>query len=62
MPSNEIDLEIALRALHELALQEGDQGYAYWHRISQLLREAVTMQSEIDRLTRELAACRAGVY
>lgn len=59
MAANEIDLDYALRTLNQLALEEGDQGYAYWSSISKLLLRAVDMQTEIDRLTRELDACRA---
>ncbi|MCY0857544.1 hypothetical protein [Cupriavidus sp. D39] len=56
---NQIDLDIALRKFHELALADGDLGYEYWHRVGQLLRRAAGMQSEIDALSRELEKCRA---
>ncbi|MBB0026139.1 hypothetical protein DEE38_20475 [Ralstonia pickettii] len=56
---NQIDLDIALRKLHELALADGDLGYEYWYRVGQLLRSAAGMQSEIDALSRELEKCRA---
>ncbi|KNE27056.1 hypothetical protein [Achromobacter spanius] len=56
---NGIDLEIALRKIHELALADGDLGYAYWHQISQLLKRAAGMQAEIDALDEELERCRA---
>lgn len=59
MPANHIDLNIALRKPHELALADGDLGYEYWHSISQLLKRAAGMQAEIKRLTSELEACRA---
>lgn len=60
MPTeNEIDLNIALDKLHELALASGDLGYEYWYRVSQLLRKAAGMQAEIDALSRELERCRA---
>jgi hypothetical protein len=60
MPSDsEIDLDIALRKIHELALDDGDLGYAYWHHVGQLLRRAVEMQGEIDALNQELTLCRA---
>jgi len=59
MADKEIDLEIALNKCHELGLEGGDLGYAYWHKISQLLKQAGGMQAEIDRLARELEACRA---
>ncbi|CAG2159414.1 hypothetical protein LMG26411_06687 [Cupriavidus numazuensis] len=56
---NQIDLDIALRKLHELALADGDLGYEYWYRVGQLLKRAAGMQSEIDALSRELEICRA---
>lgn len=56
---NGIDLEIALRKIHELALADGDLGYAYWHQIGQLLKRAAGMQAEIDALDEELERCRA---
>ena len=56
---NQIDLDIALRKLHELALADGDLGYEYWYRVSQLLKRAANMQSEIDALSRELEKCRS---
>lgn len=56
---NQIDLDIALRKLNELALEDGDLGYEYWYRIAQLLRSAASMRSEIDLLSRELEKCRA---
>ncbi|MFP3564014.1 hypothetical protein [Paraburkholderia sp. SIMBA_030] len=60
MPSeNQIDLEIALRKIHELALADGDMGYADWYQVGQLLRRAAGMQAEIDALSKELEQCRA---
>lgn len=56
---NQIDLDIALRKLNELALADGDLGYEYWYGIAQLLRSAASMRSEIDMLSRELDECRA---
>lgn len=35
-----IDLEIALRKLHQFRLEDGDLGAEYWQQISILLREA----------------------
>ncbi|MEV8645982.1 hypothetical protein, partial [Mesorhizobium ciceri] len=55
---NQIDLDIALRKIHELAMAEGDLGYAYWSQVGQLLRRAAEMQSEIDMLADELKECR----
>ncbi|BCQ24730.1 hypothetical protein NK8_29060 [Caballeronia sp. NK8] len=56
---NQIDLDIALRKIHELALADGDLGYAYWYQVGQLLRRADGMQTEIDSLREELEKCRA---
>ncbi|MEC5407141.1 hypothetical protein VOM14_16465 [Paraburkholderia sp. MPAMCS5] len=54
-----IDLEIALRKFHELGLEDGDLGYAYWHEVGQLLKRAAGMQSRIDELRKKLEQCRA---
>lgn len=60
MPSeNPIELEVAFRKLHELALEDGDLGYEYWHRVAQLLKRAASMESEIEALSQELEKCRA---
>jgi hypothetical protein len=56
---NHLDLEIALRKIHELSMADGDLGYAYWYAVGQLLRRAGDMQAEIDTLTKELERCRA---
>lgn len=56
---NRIDLEVALRKIHELALADGDLGYAYWHEVGRLLQRAAYMQAEIDALSKELECCRA---
>ncbi|MCK8652699.1 hypothetical protein PQH03_15120 [Ralstonia insidiosa] len=54
-----IDLAVALRKIHELASNDGDLGYAYWHEVGRLLRRAADMQREIDALSKELELCRA---
>ena len=59
LSENRIDLAIALRKIHELALSDGDVGYAYWYEVSQLLRRAGDMQAQIDLLNKELERCRA---
>lgn len=56
---NGIDLDIALRKMHELAMADGDLGYAYWYQVSQLIKRAAGMQAEIDALSKELELCRA---
>jgi hypothetical protein len=60
MPSeNEIDLSIALRKIHELGMENGDLGYAYWYNVGQLLKRAGGMQAQLDSLSKELELCRA---
>ncbi|AUT67033.1 hypothetical protein C2L64_00760 [Paraburkholderia hospita] len=54
-----IDLAIALRKIHELALADGDLGYAYWYAVGQLLQRAADTQAEVDFLSKELERCRA---
>ncbi|MFM0629833.1 hypothetical protein [Paraburkholderia xenovorans] len=56
---NRIDLEIALRKMHELSLEDGDLGYEYWQAVGQLLKRAAGMQAQIDALSKELEQCRA---
>ncbi len=58
-PEKPIDLDIALRKLHELALADGNLGSEYWHQVSQLLKRAAGIQLDIDALSRELEKCRA---
>lgn len=36
----QVDLEIALKKLHQLQLEDGDLGAAYWLSISKLLKDA----------------------
>jgi len=59
LSGNDLDLEIALRKIHELSMTDGDLGYAYWNEVGQLLRRAAGMQAEIDFLAKELERCRA---
>lgn len=56
---NSLNLDIALRKIHELAMEDGDLGFAYWHEVGQLLRRAGDMQAEIDFLKDELERCRS---
>ena len=58
-PDNHIDLEIALRKFHELGLEDGDLGYAYWYEVGQLLKRAAGMQARIDALSKDLEQLRA---
>ena len=55
---NQIDLSIALKKIHELALADGDLGFEYWNHVGNLLKRANGMQAEIDSLSKELERCR----
>lgn len=59
LSENNLDLEVALRKIHELAMSDGDLGYAYWYDVGQLLRRAAGMQAEINFLAKGLERCRA---
>jgi len=52
--SEPLDLSIALRKLHELALEEGDLGYAYWYAVAKLLREAQRLAERVQELESQL--------
>lgn len=54
-----IDLDIALRKIHELALADGDLGYEYWFQVGELLKRAAKMQEQIEALSKELEQCRS---
>lgn len=56
---NHIDLEIALQKFHELGLEDGDLGYAYWYEVGRLLKLAAGMQAHLNALSLELEQCRA---
>ena len=56
--SNEIDLSIALRKIHELSQQDGDLGNEYWSNIGKLLSDAAAMQEQINHLNNELMLCK----
>lgn len=57
--NNPIDLDIALRKFHQLGLDDGDLGYAYWYEVGQLLKRAEGMQAQINALSKELEQLRA---
>jgi len=40
MTIDDVDLTIALKRLHQMQLEEGDLGAAYWLSISSLLKDA----------------------
>ncbi|VVD63925.1 hypothetical protein [Pandoraea sputorum] len=51
---SQIDLKVALRKIHELAMTDGDLGYEYWREVGRLLLRVGEMQEEIDVLKKEL--------
>lgn len=53
--SEPLDLSIALRKLHELALAEGDLGYAYWCAVARLLKDAQRMAERVRDLEAQVA-------
>lgn len=53
--SEPLDLSIALRKLHELALAEGDLGYTYWYAVARLLKDAQRMAERIRDLEAQVA-------
>ncbi|CAM2139675.1 protein of unknown function [Pararobbsia alpina] len=61
MPSeSHIDLEIALKKIHELAAESNsDLGVLYWNQVGRLLQRAARMQADIDALSKELERCQA---
>lgn len=57
--SEPLDLSIALRKLHELALAEGDLGYAYWYAVARLLKDAQRMAERVRDLETQVAQMSA---
>jgi hypothetical protein len=57
--SEPLDLSIALRKLHELALAEGDLGYAYWFAVARLLKDAQRMADRVRDLEVQVAQMSA---
>jgi bifunctional DNA-binding transcriptional regulator/antitoxin component of YhaV-PrlF toxin-antitoxin module len=57
----EIDLEIALRKLHELQKEDGDLGSEYWLQISKLLKEAASYQERTLVVEEKLRRLQAGM-
>jgi len=54
-----VDLEPALRKLHELSRSDGDIGGEYWESVSKLLRTAYSFAGRVKELEAELALVRA---
>ncbi len=59
--SEQLDLSIALKKLHELGQEEGDLGCAYWYAVSQLLRQAQGMAERIQALEVRIALLSGGL-
>lgn len=56
MPNDDsLDLESALRQMFQLGLDDGDMGFEYWHRVSELLRSVPKLRARIAELEQELA-------
>jgi hypothetical protein len=49
----DVNLDLALKKLHELALADGDLGYTYWFKISKLLKAAPELARHIRILERQ---------
>ena len=61
LDDEKINLDIALRKLHELQLQDGDLGAAYWLSIANLLRDAEEFKSRADNAERMLEQVRQAI-
>lgn len=48
------DLDVALRAIHRLAVEDGDLGAEYWRQVAALLQSAAAMRARIQDLERGL--------
>jgi len=57
-PFRNIDLEVALRKLDQLAKEDGDLGAEYWDQISQLLRAAASFRERAHNAEEELERIR----
>jgi hypothetical protein len=53
-----IDLELALRKIHELSADDGDLGHEYWSEVGRLLKAEGDMQVEVAALRADLERCR----
>jgi len=62
MPTNRfenIDLSVALEALHKLELHEGDLGRDYWRHIAELLKETCSFRQRALLAEEKLRAAAA---
>lgn len=51
----QLDLSIAFRKLHELGLEDGDLGYAYYSQVATLLKSVPTLKARVTELERQVA-------
>ena len=58
VPSGELDLQPALRQMHQWGLDNGDLGYAYWHEISKLLISTQALEARLQHLEVEVSLLR----
>jgi hypothetical protein len=54
--SEGLDLEPALRRMHEWGLSDGDVGYEYWHQVAKLLKSATSLKARVAELEALLAS------
>jgi len=45
-----MDLDIALRKLHELSAGDGDLGHEYWTSVARLLKDAEHLRARVEEL------------
>lgn len=57
-PSGDLDLQPALRQMHQWGLDNGDLGYAYWDETSKLLVSAQALQARLQLLEAEVSLLR----
>lgn len=54
----ELDLSIAFKKLHELQLEDGDLGAAYWSAVAKYLKDAENFRIRAVNAERQLAQIR----
>jgi hypothetical protein len=57
--SEQLDLSIALKKLHEIGQAEGDLGCAYWYAVAQLLRRAQQIEAQALELHHQGAVVKS---
>jgi len=53
--SADLDLEPALKQMHEWGLSDGDLGFAYWYQVAKLLKSASALKARVADLEAEAA-------